>query len=347
LVFIDQGRVVGVRSGGVSAAEVEVLDLGAVTLLPGLIDAHVHLAFDAREDPVGHLADAGDEQVLDGMRAAAVRCLAAGITTVRDLGDRGYLGLRLRAELTENSASGPHLLVAGPPITTTRGHCWFLGGQADGVDAVRDAVRVRAQKGVDVVKVMASGGQMTIGTHPYQDQYGLAELRAAVQEAHRHGLPITAHAQATTSIANAVAAGFDMIEHCSFAIADGMHADPELMDAIARAGVIVSPTVGWLPGGTLPVALPVSPAQGMDVVRRLRQAGVAVVCSTDAGVAPAKPHDVLPYGVSVLVNGAGFPPVEALRAATSVAVKAAGSVTAKDASPPDSTPTCWPYTATP
>jgi imidazolonepropionase-like amidohydrolase len=322
LVLIGQGRVVGLQVGGAPPAEVEVVDLGAVTLLPGLIDAHLHLAFDASDDPVGYLAHAGDGEVLDGMRTAAVKCLAAGITTVRDLGDRGYLALRLREELAARPASGPQVLAAGPPITTRRGHCWFLGGEADGVDGVRAAVRDRAEKGVDVIKVMASGGQMTPGTQSYRAQYGLDELRAAVEEAHRHGLPITAHAHATAAIANAVAAGFDMIEHCSFVTADGVDAPQELIDSIAGAGVIVTQTVGLMPGGTLRMALAGSPAHFIDAVQRLRKAGVPIVCATDGGIAASKPHDVLPYGVAALVNAAGFPPVEALRAVTSVAAQA-------------------------
>jgi imidazolonepropionase-like amidohydrolase len=320
-VFIDRGRVVGVQAGGAPPAGVEVVDLGAVTLLPGLIDAHLHLAFDASDDPVGYLAGAGDDEVLDGMRAAAARCLAAGITTVRDLGDRGYLAVRLREELVASPVSGPQVLAAGPPITTGRGHCWFLGGEADGVDAVRAAVGERAERGVDVIKVMASGGQMTPGTRSYSVQYGLDELRVAVEEAHRQGLPITAHAHATAAIANAVAAGFDMIEHCSFITADGVDAPQDLVDSIARAGVFVTQTVGLVPGGALRIQLAAAPAEMIDAVQRLRTAGVPIVCATDAGVAPSKPHDVLPYGVAALVNLAGFPPVEALRAVTSVAAQ--------------------------
>jgi imidazolonepropionase-like amidohydrolase len=320
-VFIDRGRVVGVQAGGAPPAGVEVVDLGAVTLLPGLIDAHLHLAFDASDDPVGYLAGARDDEVLDGMRAAAARCLAAGITTVRDLGDRGYLAVRLREELAASPVSGPQVLAAGPPITTRRGHCWFLGGEANGVDAVRAAVRERAERGVDVIKVMASGGQMTPGTHSHSVQYGLDELRAAVEEAHRQGLPITAHAHATAAIANAVAAGFDMIEHCSFITADGVDAPQDLVDLIARAGVFVTQTVGLVAGRALRIQLAAAPEDMIDAVQRLRTAGVPIVCATDAGVAPSKPHDVLPYGVAALVNLAGFPPVEALRAVTSVAAQ--------------------------
>ncbi len=324
LVLVDRQRVVAVRAGAKPPAGTEVVDLGSATLLPGLIDAHLHLAFDASLDPVGQLAGEGDDEVLDRMRAAAGSCLDAGITTVRDLGDRGYLALRLRDELAGNPAAGPQVLAAGPPITTHRGHCWFLGGEAQGIDAVRAAVRAHAERGVDVIKVMASGGELTPGTHSHQAQYSRDELRVAVEEAHRHGLPVTAHAHAVPGIANAVAAGVDMIEHCSFMTADGMRGDPDVIEAIARAGIVVSRTVGLLPGFTPPPRFAAMVPQAMAVLRQLRRAGVVIVCSSDAGIGPPKPHHVLPYGVARMPEIGGFSTVEALRTVTSLAAQACG-----------------------
>src|SRR5439155_2365195 len=122
-------------------AGVEVVDLGDVTLLPGLIDTHTHLCLNATDDPVGHLDGLLNETLLDEMRSAARATLRSGVTTMRDLGDRDYLALRIRAETAADPAAGPTVLAAGPPITTTGGHCWFLGGEADGVDGIRAAVR--------------------------------------------------------------------------------------------------------------------------------------------------------------------------------------------------------------
>jgi imidazolonepropionase-like amidohydrolase len=324
LVLIDGQRVVSVQAGAQPPAGTEVIDLGPATLLPGLIEAHLHLVFDASEDPVGRLAAAGDGEVLDRMRVAARSCLDAGITTVRDLGDRGYLALRLRDEFAGDVAAGPHVVAAGPPITTPRGHCWYLGGEAEGTDGIRAAVRAHAERGVDVIKVMASGGNLTPSTHMHQAQYGLGELRAAVEEAHRHGLPATAHAHAPAAIANAVAAGFDMIEHCSFLTADGIHADPEVIDAIARAGTVISATVGRLPGIPPPPRIAALMPQIAALSRQARDAGIPIVCGTDAGIGPGKPHHVLPYGVAMLAGMGGYSPIEALRAATSAAAQACG-----------------------
>ena len=324
LVLIDGQRVVSVQAGGQPPAGTEVIDLGSATLLPGLIEAHLHLVFDASEDPVGRLAAAGDGEVLDRMREAARSCLDAGITTVRDLGDRAYLTLQLRDEFAGDVTAGPHVVAAGPPITTPRGHCWYLGGEAEGTDGIRAAVRAHAERGVDVIKVMASGGGLTPGTPLHQAQYRLSELRAAVQEAHRHGLPATAHAHAVPAIADAVAAGFDMIEHCTFVTADGIHADPDVIDAIARAGTVVSVLAGLLPGIAPPPRVAAVLPQLDAVIRQLCEAGIPVVCGTDAGIGPEKPHHVLPYGVAGLAGIGGYSHLEALRAATSAAARACG-----------------------
>ncbi|MBT2385186.1 amidohydrolase family protein [Streptomyces sp. ISL-11] len=326
LILIDGGRIVAVRSGGEPPAHATVADLGDATLLPGFVDTHVHLAFDASDDVVGRLRRADDEELLERMRTAGRAALAAGVTTVRDLGDRGYLALRLREETEKDPAAGPRILAAGPPITTQGGHCWFLGGVAEGVEGVRAAVRERAARGVDVVKVMVTGGDLTAGSDPYRPQYGAAELRAAVREAHRHELPITAHAHAATGIADAVAAGFDSVEHCFFLTdADGgVDYDRRVVDEMVRAGVVASLTLGALPGGPPPPPHIARRRAGLVAgLATMRQAGVTMACGSDAGVFPAKPHGGFPYSVTAMVE-MGFTPLEALRAATSTAARLCG-----------------------
>ncbi|MEH1128328.1 metal-dependent hydrolase family protein [Micromonospora sp. CPCC 206061] len=315
VVLVDAGRIAAVTDSAPAGSE--ILDLGAATLMPGLVDAHTHLALDASDDPIGRVVAASDDELLDHMRAAARTALAAGVTTVRDLGDRGYLSLVLREELARDPMAGPRVLAAGPPITTTGGHCWFLGGEADGVEGIRAAVRERAEHGVDVIKIMATGGELTPGSRADTPQYGLDELRAAVDEAHRHGLPVTAHAHAAGTIVDAVAAGVDMIEHCSYAT-------DEVIDALRMAGTVVSVTVGADPGVPYPPRLITLLVEYFQMVTRLRTAGVPVVCGSDAGIREAKPHGVLPYGVAALVERAGFSPAEALRSATSLAAEACG-----------------------
>ncbi|MEU5191086.1 amidohydrolase family protein [Streptomyces klenkii] len=332
-VLVEGGRVTGVVPGGSVPAEAALVDLGEATLLPGFVDTHVHLAFDASEDAAGRLRRAADEELLDRMRAAARATLAAGVTTVRDLGDRGYLALRIREETAKDPTAGPTVLASGPPLTTARGHCWFLGGQAEGVDAIRAAVRERAERGVDVVKVMVTGGDLTPGSDPFRVQYGHAELLAAVREAHRHGLPATAHAHSAAGIADAVAAGFDMVEHCFFVteITDesdeddpGVDFDRRVLDDMVRLGVVASLTLGSLPGGPPPPPGITRRLPGLVAgMAAMREAGVGVVCGSDSGIFPAKAHGSHPYSVAAMVE-AGFTPLEALRAATSAAARACG-----------------------
>lgn len=130
----------------------QLIDLGDATLLPGLIDTHMHLVFDASTDPAGHLQAISDETLLEEARAAARRALDAGVTCVRDLGDRSFLGIHLREETAARPGLGPDVVPAGPPITTPAGHCWFLGGATRGAGAVKDAVRDHADRGAAVIK---------------------------------------------------------------------------------------------------------------------------------------------------------------------------------------------------
>jgi imidazolonepropionase-like amidohydrolase len=325
VVLIEAGRIVAVLSGEEPPSGAEVVDLGAATLLPGLVDSHVHLVFDASLDPVGHLAAANDEDVLVLMRTGARRALSAGITTVRDLGDRGYLSLKLRDELAGDPTAGPQILAAGPPITTGKGHCWFLGGEtASGVDAVRAAVRQHAERGVDVIKLMATGGELTPGTASHLPQFAADELRAAVDEARRHNLPTTAHAHGTAGIANAVAAGVDMIEHGTFMTAEGAEADPALIKAIADAGIPIGATVAQkpVPGVEPPPRIAKLLPLLLAIFRDIRAAGIPLVCSSDGGIGPLKPLDALPYGPAMMANLLGDAPVQTLRAVTSLAAQA-------------------------
>jgi imidazolonepropionase-like amidohydrolase len=135
-IEIDDGRIVDIGPFRAMRPGSVVVDLGDATLLPGLIDVHQHLAFDASDDPVGHLEADDDATLLARMRQAAQRALVAGITTIRDLGDRGYLSLTLRDEFRNGQEVGPRILASGPPLTVTGGHCWFLGGEADGEDRI-------------------------------------------------------------------------------------------------------------------------------------------------------------------------------------------------------------------
>ncbi|MBM7075541.1 amidohydrolase family protein [Micromonospora humida] len=323
LLLVAGGAIIAVRERGIAPVGVPLTDLGHVTLLPGLVDAHVHLVLPGDPDPVGAV-DVSADELISNARRAANACLDGGITTVRDLGDRDYVTVGVRAESARDPMAGPQLLVSGPPITTEGGHCWFLGGAVTGRSALIEAVRSRVARGVDVIKIMASGGEITPGSRSWQAQYTVDDLRMVVTEAHRSGLPVAAHAHAVSAIERALAAGVDTIEHATFRTRDGVRPDPGLIDRLAAAGTPVTVTTGFSPEGPpLDAAVRLRTAAALRAADDMRRAGVRIVLASDAGISDQKPHRLLPFGIIRLVE-AGFPPVEALRAATATAASACG-----------------------
>ena len=339
-VLLDRDRIVGVEPLAYDVPDgVEVTTYDG-TLLPGLIDAHVHLVAEGiRPGAPGSLEAAGalDD---DGLDASISRSLAkqasAGVTTVRDLGDRRYRTLVARDRA---GPGAPRIVAAGPPLTVPDGHCHYLGGAATGVHGVRTAVREHVDQGVDVVKVMASGGLLTLGTDVFGVQFTPEELRAAVEETHSAGLRILAHCQSEAGARHAVAAGVDGLEHATLLAHDGIAAPADLIAEIARRGITVDPTLGIDPAEVIPIEqmpahvgemaerLGVVPAQ--IHVRRAPQLalmvehGVRLVSGMDAGVTPPKPHGGLWRAVVQLLE-AGITGVQALATATSVAADDCG-----------------------
>jgi imidazolonepropionase-like amidohydrolase len=322
-IVVDGGTITSVEPGAPPPPGATVVDYFGATLLPGLVDTHVHLAFDASDDPVGALAARDDDAALAAMTDFARTATLGGVTTVRDLGDRDYLSLVLRGAADPTL---PTIVAAGPPITTPGGHCHYLGGVAEGVEGVRAAVRAHAERGVDVIKVMASGGQLTPGTRPELPQFGPAELRAAVEEAHRHSLPVTAHAHGTLAVVQAVEAGVDGLEHVTFMTDDGVDPAPEeVVRALVDRRVTVGLTLGIapVPGMTMPPGMAARLPALVANSRRLHAAGVPITAGTDAGIGPIKPPDVLRFAVGQL-GQIGMSSAAALRACTSEAAAVCG-----------------------
>jgi imidazolonepropionase-like amidohydrolase len=262
-----------------------ILAFPDATVVPGLIDAHVHLAFDGGDDPVATLGESSDEVLLEGMRRRAERLLSSGVTTVRDLGDRHGLALRLNEEIGRGVTPGPCIVSAGTPATPPGGHCHFLGGEVSGVTEIRDLVQRNLAAGAGVIKAMVTGGGLTkSGPKSWESQFTAEELQALVDEAHKAGVPVAAHAHGADGIAAAVEAGVDTIEHCTWMTGDGFDLRQDVLKQIVDDGIAVCPTVSphWQ---MLPRFFGEERAAAMfDLIRQMAEAGAKVIAGTDAGV---------------------------------------------------------------
>lgn len=295
-----------------------VIDLGSAVLVPGMIDSHVHLAFDASDHPVQHMMNATDHELLVTMLYNARLLLEAGVTTARDLGARAYLDVVVRDAVDRQVALGPNLLVSNRPLTTTGGHCWFMGCECDDAVSIRRAVRDHHKRGADWVKIMATGGGMTAGSAPWFAQFSQEEIGAAVAEARRLGMRVAAHAHGAPGILAAARAGVDTVEHCSFRERQGRRVDPEAVAALAENDVAVCATTNlrWVERGRD------RQTAAVERVGALREAGVRLIAGTDAGITRVS-HGAYAEGLLGL-EALGLSPEEVLAAATSVAAEALG-----------------------
>ena len=225
-----------------SAGQNGILDLPQCTLLPGLIDCHSHTNMPG-DGRTGEEVDRDTDDVRL-MRAARNTALAlqSGVTTLCDCGSWYHTAFSLKEGITLGLVPGPRLLVSGPPLTTTGGHLWYMGGEADGIDEVRKQVRYLIKQGADIIKIAASGGS-TLTSDPYRPSYSIDELKAIVFEAHNRARPVAAHCRSTVSINNALDAGVDMIFHCFFSEPDGLYRfDQATAERLAQPGVWLNPT---------------------------------------------------------------------------------------------------------
>jgi len=318
---------------------VQTLAFPGSTVLPGLIDTHVHLIWPG-DGTLAHQytpAASDAELLLTAIRNARL-ALGAGVTTLRDVGSRGRIVLELRDAIARESMLGPRIITSGAPITISGGHMHYLGGEADTASDIRRVARRLWRDGVDFFKMVLNGGG-TPRTHPWIPSYNPAEIDVAVEEARAHETYVVVHANAHEAIQRAVSRGVTAIEHCTFLRGPkDVVFEPRLVESMASRRVIVGHT---LQAGYLSLkracgqwaSLTIAEREYWDTRRRIFEAqssnskrlvemGVRLAASTDAG------WSLNPFGeywraMDLLVQ-AGVSPIQALRTGTVTAAEALG-----------------------
>lgn len=318
------GRIVTIADGARRAGDDEVVDVSGRWLLPGLIDCHVHLTIDTHEGDPYAAARKSDAAIALHTAAAAERTVLGGITTVRDVGGWNYVEMDVRDAVRAGTLRGPRMFLAGKLLSITTETVDYYPGMydvADGADAVRAAARRQLAHGADLIKVMATGALLS---SEHEDaraiQFTLEELRAAVEIAHDNHKHVAAHCHALRGIENAVEAGVDSIEHCTFA-------DEAVLRRMAERGTALVPTIcaGALLFRDEAVAASMPPhlIERMEAfndlhaaaVRQAHELGVTIAMGTDAGT-PGNHHGLNAHECVLLVDECGLSPAESIRTAT-------------------------------
>lgn len=337
-VIVDAGRIVAIESGyKVPAAGDELIDLRDSTLMPGLMDMHVHITSEySRNSELDRFKKDGTDVAIDGVMFAE-RTLQAGFTTVRDLGDGFRASIALRNAINAGKVSGPRIFAAGKSIATTGGHAdptngWadHLGGKdvgphegvIDGTAAAAQAVRQRYKEGSDVIKITATGGVLSIAKSGLNPQFTEEEVRTIVQTARDYGFKVAAHAHGAEGMKRAVRGGVDSIEHGTFM-------DDETIRLMRERGTYYVPTItagqwvfdrsqeeGFFPAIVRPKAAEVGP-QIQRTFARAYRGGVKILFGTDTGVSA---HGDNAREFELMVE-AGMPPMAAIRSATAEPAK--------------------------
>lgn len=324
-IVIEDGKILEMGDWADLAEEEEHIDLSDKFVLPGLLDAHVHLTGDASIHGYKRLTRSVPRQAITGVRNAQ-RTLDAGFTTVRNVGASGYADIALRDAISDGDVPGPRIVAAGPSLGITGGHCDNNllpaeyeakgDGVADGPWAVRAKVRENKKYGADVIKFCATGGVLSKGTSVGAQQYTLEEMTAIVDEAHLAGLKVAAHAHGAQGIETAIRAGVDSVEHASFISSTGIRLAKDngtylSMDVYVSDYILAEGEKVGILEESLEKERKVGQVQRENFKKAVR-AGVNMAFGTDAAVYP---HGQNGRQFAYMVDW-GMTPLQSIQAAT-------------------------------
>jgi imidazolonepropionase-like amidohydrolase len=334
VVRIDGDRIDAIAYNAPVPPQFEHRAFPGCTILPGLIDTHVHLVFcaaETNEAVIEQVARESDEELFARALGNARAALRAGVTTVRDCGGKGRIVHRVREAIRRGEAEGADVLSCGMPITTTRGHCHWLGLIADTYDEVGRAAHRMLEEGADFLKVMATGGNMTPSSDPMKAQYDDATLRQIADIGRAAGRPSAAHVLSRAALPGVVTARYRTVEHCDWRIEENAYEfDAELArrlrDQEQYVGLTMSGTArrAFIPQIAASTAGPVRRLDARFACeRRMIDAGVRYTLHSDAGVRWT-PIDRFALGLRTAVLELRLTPEEAIVAATRTAAEALG-----------------------
>ena len=322
------------------SGDATIIDASDKFVIPGLIDSHVHLSFSAGRNPTFDAIHDSDDQLMIRQVKNAQTALRAGITTVRDCGSRGMSLLALRDAINSGFIEGSRIFASGIAVTSTGGHCHFLGGEADSSDEIIKLVRTLSRERADYIKVMLSGGNMTPGSNPQITQYTLEQAETLVRTAHELGKTVAAHVLNKLSIQIAVDAGIDTLEHCAFLDKSGMSDfDQRCIKKAVEKGLYISPAMNY---GTLAGYVP-TPGEDLEssqvkqkiafweeltktrfaTTRTMVQMGAKIIGGTDAGTKNTGFEDYW-KSLAALNERCGMSSMQVIESATRLPAEAMG-----------------------
>ncbi len=329
-VVVENRRIAKVGPWAEVSAGIETANFGDATIMPGLVDAHVHLADDGSDKPRSLLETESSNLTLLRCARRAFETLRSGVTTIRDMGAPSGLIIDLRDAIDVGVIPGPRILTCDRALTITGGYgkkVDLLGREVDGVHEAQKATRENFKIGADFVKVMATGKVFAKGADPGEEQFTEQELAVIVFEAHKARKRTAAHAIGLKGIQNVVRAGFDTIEHANYL-------DKDTAEIMVQKGIYLVPTL-------FPFFIMANPPDGirfdkhivtkakrvwdvsLKAIEIARAAGVKIVAGTDSG-GPCIPHNSLIKEL-VLLRSAGISNMGVLKSATSIAAEAIGT----------------------